>query len=199
MATDGKFGQVWMHRFSQSSQVKSSQVQISMAAAPAAFGAPAGTRDREGAAWRNWHGWKALSRGFIHIVFFLRERDISRSRGPGGYSIALFAMRHTSTPLTQKPHHTLTPHHTLKNHTTLLDSWIHSFSTHSQTSQTTLSDLLGLVCTLVLFTAGISLSLFSVGAQASLADLGSRLPEGSAISHSKIKGTHAACGTVPLN
>ena len=146
-------------------------------------------------------GWKALSRGFIHnhIVFFLRERDISRSRGPGGYSIALFAMRHTSTPLTQKPHHTLTPHHTLKNHTTLLDSWIHSFSTHSQTSQTTLSDLLGLVCTLVLFTAGISLSLFSVGAQASLADLGSRLPEGSAISHSKIKGTHAACGTVPLN
>ena len=41
-----------------------------MAAAPAAFG----TRDREGAAWRNWHGWKALShalsRGFIHIVFY---------------------------------------------------------------------------------------------------------------------------------
>ena len=52
-------------------QVKSSQVQISMAAAPAAFGAPAGARDREGAARRNWHGWIALSRGFIHIVFFL--------------------------------------------------------------------------------------------------------------------------------
>ena len=32
-----------------------------MAAAPAAFGAPAGARDREGAAWRNWHGWIALS------------------------------------------------------------------------------------------------------------------------------------------
>ena len=106
-----------------------------MAAAPAAFGAPAGTRDREGAAWRNWHGWKALSRGFIHIVFFLRERDISRSRGPGGYSIALFAMRHTSTPLTQKPHHTLTPHHTLKNHTTLLDSWIHSFTDFTDDTQ----------------------------------------------------------------
>ena len=42
-----------------------------MAAAPAAFGAPAGARDREGAARRNRHGWKALSRGFIHIVFFL--------------------------------------------------------------------------------------------------------------------------------
>ena len=42
-----------------------------MAAAPAAFGAPAGARDREGAARRNWHGWMALSRGFIHIVFFL--------------------------------------------------------------------------------------------------------------------------------
>ena len=40
-----------------------------MAAAPAAFGAPAGARDREGAARRNWHGWKALSRGFIHIVY----------------------------------------------------------------------------------------------------------------------------------
>ena len=50
---------------------KSSQVQISMAAAPAAFGAPAGARDREGAARRNWHGWIALSRGFIHIVLFL--------------------------------------------------------------------------------------------------------------------------------
>ena len=42
-----------------------------MAAAPAAFGAPAGARDREGAARRNRHGWIALSRGFIHIVFFL--------------------------------------------------------------------------------------------------------------------------------
>ena len=42
-----------------------------MAAAPAAFGAPAGARDREGAARRNWHGWMALSQGFIHIVFFL--------------------------------------------------------------------------------------------------------------------------------
>ena len=42
-----------------------------MAAAPAAFGAPAGARDREGAARRNRHGWRALSRGFIHIVFFL--------------------------------------------------------------------------------------------------------------------------------
>ena len=40
----------------KSSQVKSSQVQISMAAAPAAFGAPAGARDREGAARRNRHG-----------------------------------------------------------------------------------------------------------------------------------------------
>ena len=52
----------------KSSQVKSSQVQISMAAAPAAF---AGARDREGAARRNRHGWIALSRGFIHIVFLL--------------------------------------------------------------------------------------------------------------------------------
>ena len=46
-----------------------------MAAAPAAFGAPAGARDREGAARRNWHGWRALSRGFIpcfiHTLFFL--------------------------------------------------------------------------------------------------------------------------------
>ena len=42
-----------------------------MAAAPAAFGAPAGARDREGAARRFWHGWIALRRGFIHIVFFL--------------------------------------------------------------------------------------------------------------------------------
>ena len=42
-----------------------------MAAEPAAFGAPAGARDREGAARRNWHGWIALSRGFIHIVFFV--------------------------------------------------------------------------------------------------------------------------------
>ena len=42
-----------------------------MAAAPAAFGAPAGARDREGAARRNRRGWIALSRGFIHIVFFL--------------------------------------------------------------------------------------------------------------------------------
>ena len=46
-----------------------------MAAAPAAFGAPAGARDREGAARRNRQGWIALSRGFIHIVrlfvFFL--------------------------------------------------------------------------------------------------------------------------------
>ena len=55
----------------KSSQVKSSQVQISMAAAPAAFGAPAGARDRVGAARRNRHGWMALSRGFIHIAFFL--------------------------------------------------------------------------------------------------------------------------------
>ena len=42
-----------------------------MAAAPAAFGAPTGARDREGAARRIWHGGSALSRGFIHIVFFL--------------------------------------------------------------------------------------------------------------------------------
>ena len=57
----------------KSSQVKSSQVKFKfqMAAAPAAFGAPAGARDRKGAARRNWHGWIALSRGFIHIVFFL--------------------------------------------------------------------------------------------------------------------------------
>ena len=57
----------------KSGQVKSSQVKFKfqMAAAPAAFGAPAGARDREGAARRNWHGWIALSRGFIHIVFFL--------------------------------------------------------------------------------------------------------------------------------
>ena len=55
----------------KSSQVKSSQVKFKMAAAPAAFGAPAGARDREGAARRNRHGWIALSRGFIHIVFFL--------------------------------------------------------------------------------------------------------------------------------
>ena len=116
MATDGKFGQVWMHCFSQSSQVKSSQVQISMAAAPAAFGAPAGTRDREGAAWRNWHGWKALSRGFIHIVFFLRERDISRSRGLLNCSVCNETHLNTAhskttphshtTPHSQKPHHT---------------------------------------------------------------------------------------------
>ena len=61
----------WLLILRESSQVKSSQVQISMAAAPAAFGAPAGARDREGAARRNRHGWIALSRGFIHIVFFL--------------------------------------------------------------------------------------------------------------------------------
>ena len=42
-----------------------------MAAAPAAFGAPAGARDREGAARRNRHGWIALSRGFIHIASIL--------------------------------------------------------------------------------------------------------------------------------
>ena len=44
-----------------------------MAAAPAASGAPAGARDREGAARRNTcrYGWIALSRGFIHIVFLL--------------------------------------------------------------------------------------------------------------------------------
>ena len=42
-----------------------------MAAAPAAFGAPAGARDREGAARRNRLDWIALSRGFIHIVFVL--------------------------------------------------------------------------------------------------------------------------------
>ena len=42
-----------------------------MAAAPAAIGAPAGARDREGAARRNRHGCIALSRGFIHVVFFL--------------------------------------------------------------------------------------------------------------------------------
>ena len=34
-------------------------------------GAPAGARDREGAARRNWHGWIALSRGFIHIASIL--------------------------------------------------------------------------------------------------------------------------------
>ena len=65
-------------RFTQKEcQVKSSQVQISMAAAPAAFGAPAGAIDREGAARRNWHGWKAPSRGFIvyphrlHVFFLI--------------------------------------------------------------------------------------------------------------------------------
>ena len=42
-----------------------------MAASPAAFGAPAGARDRECAARRNRHGWIAASRGFIHIVFIL--------------------------------------------------------------------------------------------------------------------------------
>ena len=48
-----------------------------MAAAPAAFGAPAGAIDREGAARRNWHGWKAPSRGFIvyphrlHVFFLI--------------------------------------------------------------------------------------------------------------------------------
>ena len=43
----------------KSGQVKSSQVKFKfqMAAAPAAFGAPAGARDRKGAARRNWHGW----------------------------------------------------------------------------------------------------------------------------------------------
>ena len=50
-----------------STVVKSSQVQISKAAAPASFGAPAGARDREGAARRNWHGWIAPSLGFILI------------------------------------------------------------------------------------------------------------------------------------
>ena len=73
----------------KSSPVKSSQVQISMAAAPAAFGAPAGARDREGAARRNWHGWKALSRGFyphLHIVFFL----IIAARRPRSPTSCLF-------------------------------------------------------------------------------------------------------------
>ena len=45
-----------------------------MAAAPAAFGAPAGARDREGAARRNRHGWIALSRGFIYHRLLLDHR-----------------------------------------------------------------------------------------------------------------------------
>ena len=67
----------WSFRTKKECQVKSSQVQISMAAAPAAFGAPAGAIDREGAARRNWHGWKAPSRGFIvyphrlHVFFLI--------------------------------------------------------------------------------------------------------------------------------
>jgi hypothetical protein len=40
---------------SRRSQVKSSQVIGSRASA--SFGAPAGARDREGAARHNWHGW----------------------------------------------------------------------------------------------------------------------------------------------
>ena len=57
----------------KSSQVKSSQVKFKFQwrPRPPPLGAPAGARDREGAARRNWHGWIALSRGFIHIVFFL--------------------------------------------------------------------------------------------------------------------------------
>ena len=51
-----------------------------MAAAPATFGAPAGARDREGAARRNWHGWIALSRGFIHIVFLILNLMIAAPR-----------------------------------------------------------------------------------------------------------------------
>ena len=132
---------------------------------------------------------------YPHRLLLERERYFSLPGPRGLLNCSVCNETHLNTA-----HSKTTPHsHTTPHSPTLLDSWIHSFSTHSQTSQTTLSDLLGLVCTLVLFTAGISLSLFSVGAQASLADLGSRLPEGSAISHSKIKGTHAACGTVPLN
>ena len=60
-------------RSQESSQVKSSQVKFKFQwrPRPPPLGAPAGARDREGAARRNWHGWIALSRGFIHIVFFL--------------------------------------------------------------------------------------------------------------------------------
>ena len=63
------------------SQVKSSQVKSSsnfMAAAPAAFGGEIGR-----AARRNWHGWRALSWGFIHIVFFLIDhRGAPGARSP---------------------------------------------------------------------------------------------------------------------
>ena len=55
-----------------------------MAAAPAAFGAPAGARDREGAARRNWHGWIALSRGIIPIFFLIIA-------APRGFNIEPFS------------------------------------------------------------------------------------------------------------
>ena len=65
------------HVRDQVSQVKSSQVQISMAAAPAAFGAPAGARDREGAARRNRHGSPepGLYPHFLFVFILIRDLD----------------------------------------------------------------------------------------------------------------------------
>ena len=80
-------------RFAQKKecQVKSSQVQISMAAAPAAFGAPAGARDRDGATRRNWHGWiLAPSRGFIHPHRLLLDH-----RGAPGHHLRAFFRKST--------------------------------------------------------------------------------------------------------
>ena len=80
-----------------------------MAAAPAAFGAPAGAIDREGAARRNWHGWKAPSRGFIvyphrlHVFFLIIAGAGARAR-PRSPSSCLFqdvffmAMQNRSRP-----------------------------------------------------------------------------------------------------
>ena len=65
-------------RLARSSQVKSSQVQISMAAAPAAFGAPAGARDREGAARRNRHGSPepGLYPHFLFVFFLINAAPL---------------------------------------------------------------------------------------------------------------------------
>ena len=109
-------------------QFKSSQVQISMAAAPAAFGAPAGARDREGAARRNWHGGMALSRGFIHIVRLLLERERYFSLpGPRGLlNCSVCNETHLNTAHSKTtPHSHTTPHSQKPHHTPrLLDSLI---------------------------------------------------------------------------
>ena len=56
----------------ESSQLFSSKVVCQVKSSSNFMGAPAGARDREGAARRIWHGCIALSRGFSHAVFFLQ-------------------------------------------------------------------------------------------------------------------------------